>query len=686
MRTTTIPHFRVSPLVLGPLGAEQLQDPALAVLELVKNSWDADATRVAISVNRHKSPGEIVVIDNGHGMNRSEFEAKWLVIGASHKRGQETSEGGRPLIGEKGLGRLSSFALGKSVTMTSSRRRKPGFVAEVDWEEMRAAASLEEYNVNISAKRPVIGTRVAIHDLNIDWNDAHTEFLVTHAQFLASVPGQRFRISLRVDGKQYAMDDPLATVARLAAAEMEIRVQTDGTPKVLSCTVNGVDETNVVFRTMKKEELNKRLSGVRLSLKFFLRNEAVKRLSGTLQRNEITAVLERYQGIRVYRDGINVPPYGLHRDDWAALEKQRTSTGGPTLVPGNSQLIGELHISRKHHPHLIVTAGRSGFSDQGAVGALAKYVRWAVRELGTARRAEHLGIDSSKASIPPRIDTAKSSNAQDPERAARHSIAQISNSKAVQRDPVLRMEVEVASKAVTELLDRSEQTLRLYAQLASTGIAATSFAHELRAEFDVVSEGIDELDQKHGKPDPDLIDLLKESWKRIRVFAALFRVIPIKLRRQRNMVSSSDLRTSTEAILGLAPPDKVQTEIELPKVRLRIIPAELDSILLNLVSNSVKAIAESDNRESGQIRVSFRTQGEDLDIRVADNGCGVESKVASIMFEPLEGRFAEGTGMGLPIAKYIAERYGGDVMLAKLPARGYSTEMMVKLKGVVSSQ
>jgi HSP90 family molecular chaperone len=115
------PHFRVSPQVLGPLGAEQLQDSALAILELIKNAWDADATRVAVSVNQNQLRGRITIIDNGHGMNRSEFEDRWLVIGASYKRGEQKSEGQRPLIGEKGLGRLASFALGSSITIKSAR-------------------------------------------------------------------------------------------------------------------------------------------------------------------------------------------------------------------------------------------------------------------------------------------------------------------------------------------------------------------------------------------------------------------------------------------------------------------------------------------------------------------------------------------------------------------------------------
>jgi signal transduction histidine kinase len=76
-------------------------------------------------------------------------------------------------------------------------------------------------------------------------------------------------------------------------------------------------------------------------------------------------------------------------------------------------------------------------------------------------------------------------------------------------------------------------------------------------------------------------------------------------------------------------------------------------------------------------------RGSILEIRVADNGCGITTKVASVMFEPLEGRFAEGTGMGLPIVKFIAERYRGSVTISSSPPSGYVTEIVVTLHNVV---
>jgi len=373
-------HFRVSPDVLGPLGAEQLQDPALAVLELIKNSWDADAKKVTVSVSTKRTK-KIVVSDDGHGMSEKDFRDRWLVIGASLKRGERTSKGGRPLIGEKGLGRLATFALGRSVKLESAEDPAAGFATNINWVALKASPSLEEYPITLSSKRRKRGTLVEITDLEKNWEPSHTQYLVSHAEFLTAVPGEDFTISFSVNSKPQKLAKPAEQIAKFSEASFEMTVNKNGLPTIASCTVDERDFTDTQFRQFPEKELNPRLSGMRLVLKFFRRDQALKK---SLQRNLISGILERYQGVRIFRDGINVPPYGLNGDDWAGLEKQRTRYGGPTMVPGNSQLMGEVHLSRDAHKHLVITAGRSGFTDQQAVQSLAHYTQWAVRELGTA--------------------------------------------------------------------------------------------------------------------------------------------------------------------------------------------------------------------------------------------------------------------------------------------------------------
>lgn len=675
-------NFRVSPRVLGPLGLEQLQDPALAVLELVKNAWDANATDVTIEISQRGPHPRIVVHDNGDGMSRQDFQDRWLVIGASHKRGAQ-SQSARPQIGEKGLGRLASYALGRTLIIESGKAREMGFSASLDWKVLLDSASVEEYKIKVlPTKRSKNGTSISIGNLNAEWLADNTEFLVTHAQFLTSVPGERFRVTLQVDGKKLRVEDPLKAIERIAEAVIEVRVGPEGVPFVAHCEVDGVDYSTMPFRSFPQRAVDKRLAGTKLRMQFYRRDQAAKKLTNVLALNDANDLLERYQGIRVYRHGINVPPYGLTGNDWAALEKQRTSTGGPTMVPGNSQLVGALHIPLGAD-HLVITAGRSGFADQGAVKLLAEYVRWSVRSLGLARRAKLLGLASDVTTVPSRVDIGRKVVAAPTEVDAVSALDAVLLDATVKKDLKLRRQLDAAKAAVEEAFDRNDATLRLYAQLASTGIAATSFAHELRTDFDVVSGAIEELLEDDDVPSPEVLEMLASSWARITSFVALFKLVPVKVRRQRRLLNPAGVRSSLFAIARLANTVGIQIDTTVTEKRFSIVPAELDSIFLNLITNSVKAIQETGRTKKGLISVVLSNQGRDLIIVVADNGCGVSPKIAPIIFEPLEGRFAEGTGMGLPIVKFIVERYSGSVSLLPAPPKGFSTAFRITLKDVV---
>jgi signal transduction histidine kinase len=661
-----MPHFRVSPSVLGPLGAEQLQDPTLAVLELVKNSWDADATEVTVRV----TSDHVQVEDNGAGMARADFLNKWLVIGASDKRNRTHTDGLRPIIGEKGLGRLATFAIGRKVRIESGNSRE-SFSSTVDWAEVMKAESLETHPIRVRRGLGRAGTTITVEDLRRGWEASDTQLLSEYAQFLSSIPGEKFKITILADGKRLRIKKPLALFERHAEALFRVEVDADGTPNVTECRVGSTKFKKLVFRKMPTAQKDARLAGVKVVLRFLRRSEGTKVLREALRLSQAAKLLDQYHGVRVFRDGINVPPYGIRGDDWAGLERQRTSTGGPTRVPGNSQLIGEVHLSRAHS-HYVVTAGRAGFTDQHAVKALARYVRWAAKEVGTARRAHEAKI--TVGAVPARIDEKSGGLSDEAEKALQVALDAAGKSEAPEAKELARR-----TRSLVKKFENTEETLRLYAQLASAGIAATSFAHELRKDFDTVTLGLSKFGRATGTVDPKILADVSDAWARVRSFAGLFRVLPVKIRRARNALTEVDIERSVQRILELAPPGRVHTKILARPVKISLVPAELDSIVLNLVTNALKAIDESSRRERGRIRVQFLDGANGFELRVADNGCGVSKAVQKIMFRPLEGRFSEGTGMGLPIVEFLAYQYGGVVALSDDAPPGYRTEFRVRL-------
>ncbi|WP_038182296.1 sensor histidine kinase [Vibrio rhizosphaerae] len=135
----TSSSFKTRARTIDHLGREQIADCPTAISELWKNSYDAYATEVSL----HLFDGNIDVaglLDNGHGMNREEFENKWLTVGTESKtdgfEARPEDRNGlypRPKQGQKGIGRLSSAALGPLLLLVSKRKDSRFVASLIDW-------------------------------------------------------------------------------------------------------------------------------------------------------------------------------------------------------------------------------------------------------------------------------------------------------------------------------------------------------------------------------------------------------------------------------------------------------------------------------------------------------------------------------------------------------------------------
>lgn len=131
--------FQTKARTVDHLGREQIADCPTAISELWKNAFDAYATRVELNIFDADEP-VAVVSDNGHGMNRAEFENRWLVVGTESKASNEKTpledRKGlklRPRQGQKGIGRLSCANLGPILLLVSKRANQPFVAALIDW-------------------------------------------------------------------------------------------------------------------------------------------------------------------------------------------------------------------------------------------------------------------------------------------------------------------------------------------------------------------------------------------------------------------------------------------------------------------------------------------------------------------------------------------------------------------------
>jgi YD repeat-containing protein len=140
MERTHSAHFKARAHILRLLGDQLIGNDRLAVFELVKNAYDADATEVTVTLRMEGEKPSITVEDNGCGMTLDQLRNGWLEIGTDVKRGGNrsawSSEFKRVPLGEKGVGRLAACKLGDRLALTTRAEGQPEYYMCIDWEKL----------------------------------------------------------------------------------------------------------------------------------------------------------------------------------------------------------------------------------------------------------------------------------------------------------------------------------------------------------------------------------------------------------------------------------------------------------------------------------------------------------------------------------------------------------------------
>ena len=179
-------HFTVDAALLRELGERLIGRAHIALAELVKNAYDADAHTCRIDIDLDGD--RIVVTDDGHGISEQEFHSYWLRVGTTHRAEERVSRGlARPMTGSKGIGRLSAQFLAEEMELQSNSRTCPDqmLFAFVDWRTIQSGEDLQTVNVDWESKPEVgsyadnshIGTQITLSGLRTDWDDDAIEAL-----------------------------------------------------------------------------------------------------------------------------------------------------------------------------------------------------------------------------------------------------------------------------------------------------------------------------------------------------------------------------------------------------------------------------------------------------------------------------------------------------------------------------
>lgn len=682
--------------LLRAIGNELISNPTVAVLELIKNSYDADATAVLV---RFIGPlqagrGRVEVIDDGNGMTLDTIRGAWLEPATDFKRREPRSERfRRRVLGEKGLGRFAAAAISRFLYVNT---RRIGATTEtqvlLDWSDFdHADRYLDEVEVLWEETRPSVivadayrheawprfelvpppdahGTILSLEALNTSWSASEFKALQNAISRLVSPhrnpEDERFAVYLDIPepfAKYSGLVEPPA-VLKHPHYRLEGRIEGDGSFKLRY----GVPGAFV------KKEGKFTLSGERapccgpldVAVSAWDRDTvSLRPLAERLERG-LTALrkdINAFAGINVYRDGFRVLPYGETGNDWLNLDRRRVDN--PTLRLSNKQVNGYIDLTLDDNPLLRDQSNREGLIENQAYLDLRELMRAAMALLEEERfRIRRPGAaQAERASSGEGLFTGF--NVEGIKRAIleRHP-----------DDKVLLQLVEAEEERLGGKVEAFKTVLARYQGLAVLGTLIDMVLHESRTPLASLIMEVKSLQRRLRLDSSAQIQLAQPEAERVQVgldrLMNKAQLIDIVLRRiepfggrKRGRPTDQVVEKQVENAVAILHSEikSCGARVHLPATRtvVRVDPAELQQIVLNLVRNSLHWLREVP-KEAREIDIVVeRVEGGAVAITVSDSGPGVPPENWSSIFLPYFSTKPDGVGLGLAIVGGIVHDY-----------------------------
>lgn len=404
--------FKPRARMLLQLGDQLIKNESVALVELVKNSYDADATHVEIILSDidNKDIGQIIIKDNGWGMDLDTIINCWLEPGSDSKSqivdvGKRSPKGRLP-IGEKGIGRFGVHKLGSKIELITRKSGGKEYVVRINWNDFSHSKYLDDVPVSVvELDQPKTfigdehGTLIRINGLNKSWTRGEVRNIKRTVNSLSSPfeSSDSFEANLTCQGhedwlagmidwkdiKKYALyhfkavlvDDgvihfeydflPWDSMSKISPYSLKWD-QSLPEEKYDNVKLKLISESRYLTYGDKEFSLcddNTEIGKVQFEGYIFDRDSFVLKL-GVSDKQGFKEYLDTNGGIRVYRDGLRVYDYGEVGNDWLNLDIRRVNQPGKKL--SNNIILGAISLDRQTSKSLIEKTNREGFVENKA--------------------------------------------------------------------------------------------------------------------------------------------------------------------------------------------------------------------------------------------------------------------------------------------------------------------------------
>ena len=728
--------FTVDAGLIQRLGYELVGRAETAVSELIKNAYDADATIVDVDfIDSNIKGGTLIVSDNGVGMTENQLINVFMRISSADKVHNPISKRfGRRKAGRKGIGRFATQRLGEElIIITQTKDAKKASRIVIKWNEYTIDRELSSITFPIEEidKVKEEGTILIIGCLRDGWTIASIKRVYRyvldlfqpnylsdrskkHNSAIQNEESFKVNFAQEINGdRDILINDQISIFNKaLAVFEGYIDNQHKGSVHIKSEGLKIDDIIDIEYNKKNEdgkgiEKYYSNLEDVHFKIHYFIYSRP-QYYGGKVTNLELSGIQELSKtasGVRLYRNGFRVLPYGEPTDDWTNIDRRWASESGVVNVPlNNKNLYGFVEITDPGGALFEETASREGLIENEAFRQLSDFLhkslvaaRQRVSEGVTLFKEQFTGIENSVED-----SEEKQQSTEEKLKALENLVENLDNKENDSEDnnsshqsPEGEEEKKAQRKKLVASIRKEIEEASMLRVLAGMGLIIGEFSHEVKQFQPSIYGYISQLrEEKLTENGIIQLDGITYNLNNLIAYTAYF-----------NATVSQNINRETEPIDVLAVLDAFQQTIANDLLKSRIgfevdvwdydvvtIPmhkSEWSSLLFNLYTNAKKAINRAQQID-GKIFIEVGIANDNVFLNFYDNGDGIpienQSRVFNAFFttstpagfDAPRNEQLVGSGLGLKIVKDIVISYKGKIFVST-PIDGFETCIRIEI-------
>jgi signal transduction histidine kinase len=697
-------EFKPRARLLAQLGDQLIKNEHIAVVELIKNAYDADATFCKIELDNFmdRENGSITILDNGNGMDIDIVKNAWLEPGSDSKLDEDKKPKLSPMyqrlpIGEKGIGRFGVHKLGDKITLITKKQGAKEVHVEIDWSDIEDVKYLKDFPIKVEEKeKPLFFTEENLRDiLNLDeefpsdqiklhgtfifiktlktrWDHTMVKELARTVSSLQSPfqkTNQEFKVDLVLNQNKEWLDGVQAWDDIKKQALFKFKVKIKGSEitsfnywfmpyesiqhkinkkhltlennSYLNSYRNLYDEESKQYINLS--ESSAKVGEVTFEGYIFELETSVLRLGSIEHIPAFKKYLKTHTGVKVFRDGLRVYDYGEPENDWLGLDNRRFNN--PTKGLSNSLVVAAVQLDRANSSDLFEKTNREGFVENDAYLNLKKALNHVLTLVENLRYADKLNLKRS-------LDSGKK---QTPNQVILEAIDYVEEQE---------IDVKVKKEIITyfDKLDKDLESVKeTLLNAAGVGLSLAVVVHEVEKRVRLVNR----IAEKQNVSD-ELLDNVQKLSKIVDRYVKIIKASPLKI--QSINLALDELKLDIEFRQDEHKIEVIYNYEGTADIKVEYSKSLISMVLINIIDNSIYWLDQKYDVNSfeGTKKIFINVEEDDNYgyVVVADNGPGFNEICMDTITEPFVSYKPRnsGMGLGLHIAQEAMFKQKGDIL------------------------